>query len=278
MARINRKAIRDLARHSGRLGRFLGRGRLGRALTGFGNLLRTVDDILELLGSGNFTSNREVDSLLRELRRQGVPAGDEPIVLQTVPDDVVEARQAAPGPYSPPRPGEESPFGVEHLTPDSSNVFSYSFRAESRRIGTMYVRYKAWRPGMQDRPNQMGTLYAYYDVPVAKYNAFLNSSSAGEAVWSYLRRRGSQWAHQHQYRLLQGSVSERGVYIPRRAVARNRPTIDTLRRSRMSPESPASSLTSREAQSTLVSRALPVLGSGRRGFRRSTLPVPGRTR
>lgn len=149
-----------------------------------------------------------------------------------------------------------SPEDIERLTPEvetpqSSNVFSYRFyyepsgrhpreRRRSKQFptrrgrgvgrgtkGILYVTYKAWRPGMKGkRPHVRGPMYAYFDVPASKWKAFqaAASSSAGEAVWTYLRVRGSAHAHKHTYRLTHVygeqattmGVAPGGVYVPRR--------------------------------------------------------------
>lgn len=124
-------------------------------------------------------------------------------------------------------------------TPGSSNVYGYYFERESRRVGILYVTFKAEVDG--ERPNAPGQTYAYYDVPVRKHHEFQQAaaSSAGGAVWDYLRIRGTVWGHQHQYRLVQSH----GDYVPRKATPRGYRT-----------------------------RNLPALGVGRREYRRSTLP------
>lgn len=125
------------------------------------------------------------------------------------------------------------------LTPGSTNVYGYYFEFESRTMGILYVTFlNYYRTETRSGP---GPTYAYYDVPARKYHQFQNASgtSAGGAVWDYLRIRGTSWGHQHNYRLIQVS----GDYIPRKATRRGFRT-----------------------------RNLPALGTGRREYRRSTLP------
>lgn len=124
-------------------------------------------------------------------------------------------------------------------TPGSSNVFGYYFEFESRTSGILYVTFLAThRGGERGGP---GPTYAYYGVSGRKYHEFQGAaeSSAGNAVWDYLRVRGSSYQHQDTYRLVQ----VQGDYIPRKATARGFRT-----------------------------RNVPVLGVGRREYRRSTLP------
>ncbi len=99
------------------------------------------------------------------------------------------------------------------LTPGSSNVFGYYFEFESRTQGILYVTFLAQLPG--GKRGGAGTTYAYYDVPGRKYHQFAKASdsSAGGAVWDYLRIRGTIAGHQHNYRLIQSH----GDYIPRKA-------------------------------------------------------------
>lgn len=121
----------------------------------------------------------------------------------------------------------------------SSNVYGYYYEVETtpQRGGILYVTFSGGEGEDRSGP---GATYAYYDVPLEKYRRFQNASalSAGNAVWDYLRIRGTIWNHQHRYRLIQVS----GDYIPRKAT-----------RLGFKP------------------RHLPALGVGRRSFRRSTL-------
>ena len=177
------------------------------------------------------------------------------------------------GTPAPPLPGEAAPFGVEVLTPESSNVYGFSFIAESRTRGILYVTYKASvlrasslthqargrRKGGQAqlrgqlgktvtgaRKNEPGPLYAYYDVPAAVYTQMRSASSKGKFVWDRLRVRGTIYGHQYQYKLVSGQVSIQdgvsGVYIPRKATRRG-----------------------------LQVRSVAVVGKGRRAFQSSTL-------
>lgn len=142
----------------------------------------------------------------------------------------------------------------EIKTPQSSNVYSFVFEEETdpsgkfyQRSGILYVTFRPWYPGMKERPNGPGPMYAYYDVPLRRYKAFKANAqygSAGEAVWEYLRVRGSKWDHRFPYRLVGGvKVPAGGVYVPRRAT-----------------------------QLGLRKRSLVAPGVGRRGFVRSQLP------
>lgn len=99
------------------------------------------------------------------------------------------------------------------LTPGSSNVFGYYFEFESRTRGILYVTFLA--VGVGGKRSGAGQTYAYYDVPGRKYNQFAQASdsSAGGAVWDYLRIRGTIAGHQHNYRLVQSH----GDYVPRKA-------------------------------------------------------------
>lgn len=117
-------------------------------------------------------------------------------------------------------------------TPGSSNVHSFIWVEDEhwsslgtaglrhkRRgpddMGTLVVTYKEWHPGSTERPHSPGATYAYSDVPRAKWESFENATdpnSAGIAVWDYLRLRGTQYGHQHPYRL----VTTAGNYIPRK--------------------------------------------------------------
>ncbi|MBX3422226.1 MAG: KTSC domain-containing protein [Pirellulaceae bacterium] len=97
----------------------------------------------------------------------------------------------------------------------SSNVWGYYFEIEgSPHTGLLYVTFlKESSPGGA-RPNAPGSTYVYYDVPTKKYQQFARASesSAGKAVWDYLRVRETVWQHQHRYRFLQNE----GEYVPRK--------------------------------------------------------------
>lgn len=126
------------------------------------------------------------------------------------------------------------------LTPGSTNVFGYYFEFESRTQGILYVTFMAQLPG--GKRGGPGTTYAYYDVPGRKYHQFAKASdsSAGGAVWDYLRVRGTVAGHQHNYRLIQSH----GDYVPRKATPKGFRT-----------------------------RHVAEIGkAGRRSYRRSTLP------
>jgi hypothetical protein len=104
---------------------------------------------------------------------------------------------------------------------DSSNVYAYGFRAETPRMGILYVTYLDYVPaslGGSGERSGPGPTYAYYDIPLAKYRAFesMAESSAGSAVWDYCRVRGSKFEHQHRYQIVQVN----GNYVPRKATAK----------------------------------------------------------
>ena len=128
-----------------------------------------------------------------------------------------------------------------HLTPNSSNVYSFQYDFEN---STLYVRFKApqvssgvrnvrGKGGMVGirgkagktiigRTDKPGPLYAYYDVPTRIYRRIIARSSAGKAVWDELRVRGSIWGHQYRYSLVQGALvqgegGKLATYVPRRA-------------------------------------------------------------
>jgi hypothetical protein len=151
----------------------------------------------------------------------------------------------------PPLPGQQSPYGEEILTPQSSNVFSFSFiRVPGQRTGTLYVTYKQNRlnPGslssghvrkgrglsrrqligksgstVGGKTNERGPLYAYLHCPPGVFTAMKAANSKGKFIWDRLRIRGTIHGHQLNYVLVQGSVTIQegmsGTYIPRRATA-----------------------------------------------------------
>lgn len=118
----------------------------------------------------------------------------------------------------------------EIFTPQSSNVYSYFWvsnapmgrSATGGTNGTLFVTFKAWHPGQKGRPNMAGPCYAYSNVNLREYQGFSREadSSAGGAVWDYLRVRGTRHGHQHPYRLVAGvQIPEGGEYVPRQVTA-----------------------------------------------------------
>ena len=173
---------------------------------------------------------------------------------------------------APPRPGEESPYGEEILTPQSSNVYSFSYaRRPGDTVGTLFVRYKAsglnpdsvssgkGRRGgreqlhgklgstVKGKKNEPGPLYAYLRVPPSVYSRMQAASSKGRFVWDTLRIRGTVYGHKYAYQLVQGQVITdgkiSGVYIPRKATKKG-----------------------------FQVRSVADVGTGRRSFQSSTLP------
>lgn len=176
-------------------------------------------------------------------------------------------------PRQPPAPGEEDQYGPEIRTPQSSNVYSFSyFRPSGDTTGTLYVTFQEHainpgsvrqgttkRGGRRSRTQLRGRLgrtvggktggrgasYAYSRVPPHIYKGMVAAASKGKFVWDKLRIRGSISGHQYAYSLVQGQVSPKagGVYIPRRATPQGFRT-----------------------------RSVVEVGRGVRGFQTSTLP------
>ena len=161
--------------------------------------------------------------------------------------------------YIPPAPRREGePPALEKVK--SSNVWAIGYNPDSR---TLLIQYKAptLRQGairtkrtkikkadgtykvkvrrsgklgstVVGRADAPGPIYAYYDVPPAVAKKVINdarSSSAGEAVWDYLRIRGTIHGHRYDYRLSsigseaivvndKNQVVNRMHYVPRKAV------------------------------------------------------------
>jgi hypothetical protein len=165
----------------------------------------------------------------------------------------------------------ESPYGKEVLTPQSSNVFSFSYDPEASILYVTFkgvtvsqkkghvTRGKGVHGGREQflgklgstitgRTNSRGAQYAYLDVPARVYERMKLASSKGKFVWSELRIRGSIYGHRYRYMLVQGgAVSVRGqvgTYTPRKATKRG-----------FQPRSTADA------------------GIGRRGYESSTLPA-----
>lgn len=192
-------------------------------------------------------------------------------------------RAPAHKPYAPTRGAEdeEPHFSDEFLVPSSSNVFSYQyFRRPHDRLGILYVTFKGshinpdavrvgrvkkgkstsrsqlignlgstvggkkgYRPGANE--DSRGATYAYYDVPAEVFARMKAAASKGKFVWDALRVRGTIYGHRYRYSLVTGSPTDEGKpYIPRRATSTGFRT-----------------------------RSLADPGTGKRGFRTSTLPA-----
>lgn len=173
---------------------------------------------------------------------------------------------------APPLPGQPSPYGREILVTGSSNVYSFSYDANSSTLFVTYLAHQVNASGVSrgrvKRGRNMsseqmigrrgrtvgggqrsgrGARYAYFDVPARVFLRMQLAASKGKFVWDELRIRGSVFGHQYRYALDQGQVTigggVSGTYIPRKATARGFRT-----------------------------RSVPVVGTGRRSFQTSTLP------
>lgn len=96
-------------------------------------------------------------------------------------------------------------------TPESSNVFAFSFDIDAHRL---YVRFKDRAPkGEKVRSHEPGAIYAYYNVPLTLFQSMLDAGSKGGWVWDNLRIRGTVSGHRYDYSL----VGVSGGYVPRKA-------------------------------------------------------------
>lgn len=79
----------------------------------------------------------------------------------------------------------------------SSNVWAVGIEVndKNRRVGDLYVQYKAKNGGP-------GDCYRYYDIPVQVYRKLISAPSKGAFLWKYIR-------HNFQYSKLTGN--KRGV-------------------------------------------------------------------
>ena len=153
-------------------------------------------------------------STLRERRREIVTAefAEDPVLAEIVGDGV---------PVDPQEASRKRQEAAAVTLVDSSNVHSFYYD-RIQKTGTLYVTFLKWTPGSKTRSGA-GPTYAYYDVPVQKYVRFKASArtSAGKAVWDYLRVRGkgNRARHQHQYGLTRVAalgVRDLEAYVPRK--------------------------------------------------------------
>lgn len=159
-------------------------------------------------------------------------------------------------------------------TPESSNVYAFGYDNDN---GILYITFKANGPAqfytrqqskpsisssgneraggsywMGHRAHVAGATYAYGSrkspIPRSVFLAMKSLPSKGGFVWDRLRIRGTISGHRVPYTL--AAVPDEGdnTYVPRKA-ARNS-----------------------QGQEGFRVRAVPMVGTGRRGYRRSTLP------
>lgn len=184
----------------------------------------------------------------------------------------------------PPRPGEESEYGQEISTPNSTNVFSFSYyRPSGTKTDTLYVTFKAHEVhasgvteghrtygGRKSRRQLLGrrgatvggktggrgATYAYMNVPPSVYRRLLavkdsgdqhgpGVKSPGTGVWDMLRIRGTIHGHHYRHSLVQGQVT---------------PSVGGVYIPR------------RATEKGYRTRSIGEIGRGQRGFQTSTLP------
>ena len=130
----------------------------------------------------------------------------------------------------------------KYTTPGSSNVYSFQY---DYSISALYVCYKApfinpsavsgyYSAGgiptvagtlgktVLGKTGEAGSVYAYYDVPIAVFKRLISANSAGEQVWDSLRVRGTVDGTQYRYSLVAGAIVDGpdgnpAVYVHRRA-------------------------------------------------------------
>lgn len=129
--------------------------------------------------------------------------------------------------------GAEDIFANMIMTPESSNVHSFTYDEDR---GVLYIVYRApldpvgtrrWTNSctgeeynLQIRPNVPGPMYAYggrsRPVPKWMFEELKAASSKGTWVWDRLRVCGSFYEHQFPYNLA-GPAMEGILYVPRKA-------------------------------------------------------------
>jgi len=140
------------------------------------------------------------------------------------------------GGMMPPKQGEVDIFEQEIMTPESSNVFSFTY---DEKRGILYITFRA--PGdivkksksqsvctgreytMGHRAFARGPMYAYGSaakpVPKSVFDAMQSASSKGKFVWERFKVCGSLWQHQYPVSLVSPSM-EGILYVPRKVTRR----------------------------------------------------------
>jgi hypothetical protein len=259
---VSQYQLREFRRVVNRMGRL-------HYASGVSGLLRALVDILSIASDiatsrpGPGVTAQDIAAARKILRDTSDDAN-----LETIVPTRPKYRPRAP--LEPPMPGEDHPFEQMILTPQSSNVYGFTYDFQS---STLYVQYKApvlnagkTRVGinksglrqiygdkgvLSGRSNSPGPMYGYYDVPARVFHRMKLTNSKGKFVWSELRIRGTIWGHKYRYSLVQPSIiiqkGVSGTYIPRKATKRG-----------------------------YTVRAVPVVGTGRRQWQTSTLPGTSR--
>lgn len=96
------------------------------------------------------------------------------------------------------------------LTSASSNVHSFAYDMDAHRL---YIRFRDRAPPGESRPNTPGSIYAYYNVPIASFMGLFEAGSKGTWIWDNIRIRGTISGHRFDYSL----VGIAGGYVPRKA-------------------------------------------------------------
>lgn len=157
------------------------------------------------------------------------PSRPQPAPTDPFDDDIITAEivgeveaRAGGEPVDPKEASRKKQEAATVHVVQSSNVHSFYY-VRNGRSGTLYVTFLSWTPGTKTRSGP-GPTYAYFDVPVQKYLRFKSKaigSSAGRAVWAYLRvlGKGNIARHQHQYSLTRVGpigVRDTDAYVPRK--------------------------------------------------------------
>lgn len=305
--RLVREAVRVASR-----GSRTRRGQLSQHLGAiFGDLGELAGIILDVMGSGRKVTNRDVTRAIELLQSQGFgvspapqppqppgPVESPPVqgvptvpsVRRTgptgrtagdteIPIEVLPARiggRYRPGHYPDGLQGELSPI---IFVPESSNVHSFFYDYAE---GVLYVRFREGdvigtrksksvctgkEYSMSIKDNSPGPLYSYGGrkrrIPPELYNSMAAAASKGKFVWTELRVCGSVYQHKYPYTLTDVPA---GGNVPRKAT---RPPMGTPTPEGQPPLRPGQG---DRPRATFRVRTVPTVGTGRRGFRTSTLP------
>ena len=116
---------------------------------------------------------------------------------------------------------EPEKIGYTFFAPESTNVYSYRYDHLNKNLYVTYRVYRKIERGSDQRPNEPGVTYQYFNVPVAVWHQFRNKARSdrrgGEEVWDHLRQRGTIFGTQYHYSLVEPQESGGRTYVPRRA-------------------------------------------------------------
>lgn len=166
----------------------------------------------------------------REPTRRDIETAAESLVPAEIVPDGPEVAEGSTRPRSRPSRDTNSidvepvAIGYTFFAPNSTNVYSYRYDDQNHELYVTFRPKEKLQRGSDQRANQAGYTYKYFNVPVDIWNRFRANAQAdhrgGEEVWDELRRRGSIFGTKFAYSLVDAHEVNGATYVPRRATAK----------------------------------------------------------